>query len=119
MTTKSEQAKKISNNIKEKRSQLGWNQARLATEAKISAAALSKIEQGEQRVPTIVVLRKIAKALKVEVHDLTGEKPVDRSESEERNHEFYRKFGVLDELDKDDQEMLLGMAERLKDITQK
>lgn len=119
MTTKSEQAKKISLNIKEQRSKLDWNQARLATEASISPAALSKIEQGEQRVPTIVVLRKIANALKVEVHDLTGENTVDRSVSEERNHEFYRKFGVLGELDKDDQTMLLGMAERLKDITKK
>lgn len=119
MTTKSEQAQKISANIKERRAELDWNQARLAAEAGVSAAALSKIEQGQQRVPTIVVLRKLANALKVEVHELTGEQPVDRTESEQKNLEFYRKFGVIGELDKDDQDLLLGMAERLKDITKK
>ncbi len=119
MSSKSEQARIISNNIKELRGKFEWNQAKLASEAGISGAALSKIEQGEQRVPTIVVLSKLASALKVEVHDITGEQPIERSEAEERNTEFYRKFGVIEHLTKDDQDMLLNMAERLKGITKK
>jgi len=117
MANKAEQAQIISANIKELRAKLDWNQAKLAAEAKISGAALSKIEQGEQRVPTIVVLRKLANALKVEVHDITGEQTANRSEKEERNLEFYRKFGVLSELGANDQERLLDMANRLKEIT--
>jgi len=117
MPTKSEQADKISSNIKRLREQLKWNQAKLAQEASISGAALSKIEKGEGRVPTIVVLRKLANALTVEVSVITGEQPIERSESEERNSEFFRKFKSINELSDADQEMLLGMAERLKDIT--
>ncbi len=117
MTNKSEQAKIISRNIKAFRSQLGWNQAKLASEAGISGAALSKIEQGEQRIPTIVVLRKLANALKVEVHEITGEHPAERTETEVRHSEFYRRFGVLENLSDNDQQMLLNMAERLKGIT--
>lgn len=117
MTNKLEQAQIISGNIKELRNKLGWNQAKLAAEAKISGAALSKIEQGDKRVPTIVVLRKLAGALKVDVHEITGEQPAERSVTEERNSEFYRKFGVISELPEDDQNRLLDMAERLKEIT--
>jgi len=116
MTTKTEQAQKISRNIKELREKLDWNQSYLASQAGVSAAALSKIEQGVQRVPTIVVLRKLATALKVEIHDITGEEPANRSEMEERNLEFYRKFGVLEDLDTEDQKMLINMAQRLKEI---
>jgi len=117
MTGKVEQANLISLNIKKLRDGLGWNQSKLAQEANISAAALSKIEKGEGRMPTIVLLRKLANALKIGVHDLTGENAVNRSESEARNIEFYRKFSVLEELGEDDQKRLLDMAERLKEIT--
>lgn len=119
MTSKADQAKTISNNIRALRTNLGWNQAKLAAEAGISAAALSKIEKGEDRIPTIVVLRKLASALKVPLHEITGEEPEESSEVEERNKEFYRRWDLLDELSKEDQEILKGMAERLKGITKK
>lgn len=118
MTSKQEQAKTISNNIKELRGNINWNQSKLAQESGVTGAALSKIEQGE-RVPTIVVLKKIASALNVEVHELTGEQPIDRSEQEERNLEFYRKFKSLSDLGDKDQQLLLEMAERLKGLTDK
>lgn len=117
MTDKIEQADRISNNIKQLREGFGWNQAKLAQEATISGAALSKIEKGEGRIPTIVVMRKLASALKVQLHEITGEKPEEISETQERNREFYRQWGMLDKLDKDDRDILKGMAERLKDIT--
>lgn len=118
MADKAHQALKISNNIKRLRSALDWNQARLAQEAGISGAALSKIEGGE-RVPTIVVLRKLSSALKVTLNEITGEEPTESSETDERSREFYRKWGVLDDLSKEDREILMGVAERLKGISKK
>ena len=117
MAEKTSQADKISNNIKILREKLGWNQARLASEAGITAAALSKIEKGDGRVPTIVVLHKIASALRVQPYEITGEEPEKISEAESRNKEFYRKWDVLDSLSNEDQELLRGMAERLKGMT--
>lgn len=117
MTDRSEQAKKISNNIKALRAGMSWNQSRLAQEAGISGAALSKIEQGEGRVPTIVVLRKLASALNVQLHEITGEMPTEASEVDQRSREFYRRWDILDDLSKEDQDRLRDMAERLKDIT--
>ena len=119
MTGKSEQAKIISNKIKELRSEKGWNQAKLAQEAKISGAALSKIEKGEGRIPTIVVLRKLASALNVPVHEITGEEPEETSKTDKRNREFYRQWDILDGLSEEDQKIVRGMAERLKEITKK
>ncbi len=117
MSNKTEQAARISNKIKLLRDGLGWNQAKLAKEAGISGAALSKIEKGEGRIPTIVVMRKLASALKVQLNEITGEESENISEMQERNKEFYRQWDVLDKLSKNDQEMLKGMAERLKEIS--
>lgn len=119
MTNKAEQARLISTNIKQLRVSLGWNQSKLAQQAGISAAALSKIEKGEDRIPTIVVLRKLASALKVPLHEITGEQPEVSSGVQERNREFYRRWDFLDDLSKEDQEILKGMAERLKGLTKK
>ncbi len=119
MNDKTEQANRISNNIKLLRSGLGWNQAKLAQEAGISGAALSKIEQGEGRIPTIVVMRKLASALKVQLREITGEEIEEISETNERSREFYRRWDVLDDLSQEDQSRLRDMAERLKEITPK
>ena len=116
MVGKAEQAKKISINIIRLRNELDWNQTRLAQEAGISGAALSKIEGGE-RIPTIVVLRKLSAVLKVPLHEITGEETEEPSETDERSREFYRRWDVLDDLSKEDQSRLRDMAERLKEIT--
>ena len=118
MANKAEQARKISINIKELRDKLDWNQAKLAQVAGISGAALSKIEGGE-RLPTIVVLRKLSAALKVPLSEITGEETEDASETDERSREFYRRWDILDDLSKEDQNRLRDMAERLKEITPK
>jgi transcriptional regulator with XRE-family HTH domain len=119
MPNKIDQANIISGNIKDLRNKLGWNQSKLASEAGITAAALSKIEKGDGRVPTIVVLNKIASALKVQPYEITGEEPQKLSETSERNREFYRKWDILETLSPEDQNLLKGMAERLKNITEK
>ena len=119
MPNKIDQAKTISRNIIRLRENLGWNQSKLASEADITAAALSKIEKGDGRVPTIVVFNKIASALRVQPYEITGEEPQNLSEASERNREFYRKWDILESLSPADQELLKGMAERLKNITEK
>lgn len=119
MSEKIDQAKIISSNIIRLRENLGWNQSKLASEADITAAALSKIEKGDGRVPTIVVLNKIASALKVQPYEITGEEPQNLSEAAERNREFYRRWDILESLSQKDQDLLKGMAERLKNITEK
>ena len=65
------------------------------------------------------MLRKLANALSVEIHEITGEQPADGTEVSVRDKEFYRKFNVLNELDDHDQKLMLEMAERLKEITKK
>ncbi len=119
MADRAEQAQKISNNIKNLREIKGWNQSRLASEAHISGAALSKIEKGEGRVPTIVVLRKLASALNVQLHEITGEEPAESSDVDEQTLAFYRRWDVLDDLSEADQARLKDMAERLKEINPK
>ena len=117
MSKNIDQAQIICRNIKMLRGRLGWNQSKLASEAGVTAAALSMIEKGDGRVPTIVVLRKVASALKVQAYEITDEVPENLSEADERNREFYRKWDILESLSKEDQDILIGMAERLKSIT--
>ncbi|EGQ8013969.1 MULTISPECIES: helix-turn-helix domain-containing protein [Gammaproteobacteria] len=110
MADKLQQAALISKNIKHMRELLGWTQARLASEAGITAAALSKIEKDEGRMPTIVVLRKIASALGVKPYEITGEDAPENSG--DKTTEFYRKWGELDKLPEQDQRILREMMER-------
>lgn len=110
MPDKHQQAALISKNIKHMRGLLGWTQARLASEAGVTAAALSKIEKGEGRMPTIIVLRKVASALGVKPYEITGEDgPEDTGN---KKIAFYRKWGDLDKLPKEDQQILRDMMER-------
>lgn len=118
MTEKAEQAKIISSNIKALREKNGWNQSALAAKAGITPAALSQIEKGDKRLPTFVVLRKLASALNVQPFELTGEAP-PQTEVDQKSREFYRRWDILDDLSENDQKMLRGMAERLKDMTDK
>ena len=119
MQDKKTQATIISNKIKQLRIDSDWTQSKLAEEAGITGAALSKIEKGDGRIPTIVVLRRIATALKVPVNELTGEDIDKISENSEKTRAFHRKWDVLESLDEDDQKIIFGMAERLRDMTKK
>ena len=117
MNDKVKQAETISINIRRLRDLKGWNQSRLAQEANISGAALSKIEKGDGRVPTIVLLRKLASALKVQLHEITGEEASEISNTNEHTYAFYRRWDVLDDLSEEDQARLKDMAERLKEFS--
>jgi len=118
MSDKEIQAKIISSNIKLLREKNGWNQSTLATKAGITPAALSQIEKGDKRLPSFVVLRKLASALNVQPYELTGEAP-PQAEIDQKSREFYRRWDILENLSENDQKMLREMAERLKDMTDK
>jgi len=112
MSERKEQALVISSNITRLREQFGWTQVKLANEAGITAAALSQIEKsGGGRVPTIVVLRKLASALNVKPSELTGEDESEKDPSD-KTVEFYRRWSKLDQLPEEDQKFLEDMMGR-------
>ena len=63
----------ITQNIREKRKQLGLSQDKLSKQAGVAYNTIVKIESGENPNPTIDTLRKIAKALDVGVDNLLKE----------------------------------------------
>ena len=102
----------ISEKIKKLREECNWSQMRLANEAGVTASAISMIES-RQRMPSLIVIRKISDALKVSVSELTGELPQDKVAKEAQA--FFRQFSDLSELSEPDQKMIIELAKRLKD----
>ncbi|MDE0011470.1 MAG: helix-turn-helix transcriptional regulator [Candidatus Poribacteria bacterium] len=105
-------AEYISEKIKKLREECDWSQSDLAKKAGITASAISMIERG-QRVPSLVVIRKISDALKVSVSELTGE--TTQEEVTQHAQAFFRQFGDLNELSEDEQKIILDLARSLKD----
>ena len=66
----SKQEYPLSNNVKKLREKKGLSQDRLAKLANVANNTIIKIEQGENKNPTLDTLKKIAKALGVSVDDL-------------------------------------------------
>ena len=64
----------LSNRIKELRKKSGWSQQKLAERAGLSYNAITKIEQGAAKRPTIQTIVKIADAFKVSLDVLVGRK---------------------------------------------
>ncbi len=52
------------------RKQEGWSQVDLAKKAKVSQAYIAKLETGVKKNPSLATLKRIAKALKVDVGEL-------------------------------------------------
>jgi transcriptional regulator with XRE-family HTH domain len=104
----------IANKIKVLRGLLGWSQAELSRQAGITSAAVSQIEKGD-RIPSLIVSRKLADALNVSVAELTGDTPLSSAEINEEAQTFFRKFGDIKELNETDQMMLQSFIKRLKD----
>jgi len=105
-------SKYIRERIKERKRQLGLNQTELAKKADITQAALSQIDNGV-RTPSLLVLKKLAKALNVNIEELIDE-PKYRKPGDKKLHNFYEKYQVLDALSEIDQGIVLKMANRLK-----
>ncbi len=60
----------LANNIKKLREAKGLSQEKLARLADVANNTLIKMESGENQNPTLVTLKKVAKALDVSVDDL-------------------------------------------------
>ncbi|MDP2649523.1 MAG: helix-turn-helix transcriptional regulator [bacterium] len=60
----------LANNIKKLREAKGLSQEKLARLADVANNTLIKMESGENQNPTLVTLKKVAKALVVSVDDL-------------------------------------------------
>lgn len=64
----------FSKKIKELRGRTGWSQQRLAEKAGLSYNAITKIEQGAAKRPTIQTMIKIADAFEISLDELVGRK---------------------------------------------
>lgn len=89
--------------IKEARDRLGYTQAKLASEADITPAAISQIEAGE-RTPSSPILRRIASVLKVSTDFLLGatdDVALKDLLQDEQVQKFFRGFKDLSAKDKE------------------
>jgi len=102
----------ISSKIKELRNECKWSQSELAKQSGVTASAISMIESC-QRVPSLVVIRKISDALKVSVSELTGE--VTQDEAAQSAQAFFRQFKDLNDLNEEDQKIIMNFVKRLKE----
>lgn len=102
----------VSNRIKGKRREKGWNQTELAEHAGITSSALSQIESGE-RFPSTVVLHKLAKTLGTSVDYLLGKEEEELSDllGDKKMQVFFRSFK---ELSSKDRELIRKHVEFLK-----
>lgn len=64
------QGNKLGKKIKKLRNDLGLSQDELARQADVSYTTLTKIETGVIKKPSVYVVAKIAKALKITLDDL-------------------------------------------------
>ena len=64
--------------IKELRKKAGWSQQKLAEKAGLSYNAITKIEQGAAKQPTIQTVIKLANAFGVSIDELVGKKKSSR-----------------------------------------
>jgi len=111
MAKKIQSTQYISLKIKLLREECGWSQSELANKSGVTASAISLIES-RKRIPSLVVIRKISDALKVSVSVLTGDSTQEQTSKYAKD--FFRKFGDLNDLDKNDQKIILDLAKSLK-----
>ncbi len=64
----------LAKRIKELRKKNGWSQQKLAEKASLSYNAITKIEQGTAKHPTIQTIVKIADAFGISLDKLVGRK---------------------------------------------
>jgi|SRR6185437_7039233 len=107
-----ERAKFIANTVNTLRIHSGLSQSELGRMADVTSAAISQIEKGV-RIPSLIVARKLAKALHVSVEELTGDSPPSSIEIDKEAQDFFRKFKIIKLLSAQDQELILKVAYRL------
>ena len=102
--------KEIAQIIIELRNSVNWSQSELARKSGVTSAAISQIEKGD-RMPSLVVIRKLAEALNVSVSTLTGD---STASSDNEAQIFFRKFGDINNLSETDQNIIQSIVKRLK-----
>lgn len=100
----------IANKIIELRNSVDWSQSELARKSGVTSSAISQIEKGD-RMPSLVVIRKLAEAFNVPVSELTGD---STSSSGAEAQIFFRKFGDIKSLSEADQRMIQSIIKRLR-----
>ena len=70
--------KRLAMNAKTLRRQRGLNQTELAKRVGVTQAYIAMLEKGDKVNPTLVLLTKLAKALKVSVAELVEERETKR-----------------------------------------
>lgn len=113
MEDKKSKAASIASKIKSLRESANWSQSELARQAGVTSAAISQLEKGD-RTPSLIVSRKLAAALKVSVNELTGEDVPSSSEINSTAQVFFREYGDISNLSKQDQEIIKGLVKRMK-----
>ena len=103
----------IAKKIKTLRKSVGWSQSELARQAGITSSAINLIEKGD-RIPSLIVSRKIAESLNISVAELTGDELPSSTELNDDAQAFFRKYGDIKNLSKKDQEMIQSIVARLK-----
>src|SRR5882672_6217865 len=98
----------LADKIRELRKKKGWNQSQLAEKSFVTHSAISKIEKGD-RSPTLEMMIKISKALGVCVSYLIG----DFNNDLYKSYNFYKKYGIIENLSAADREYIKLLAERL------
>lgn len=101
----------IANKIRGLREASGWNQLELSKRADITAAALSVIEKGD-RIPTIPVSNKIAKALGISLAELLGEKETSQSEKQRNESAFFRRYGGIEQLGSEERKIIEALIKK-------
>lgn len=114
MNERSKRSAYISKNIKALRESVGWSQSELSRQAGITSSAISQIERGD-RMPSLIVCRKLAKAFNVSVAELTGDTSLSSEDINDEAQVFFRKFGDISKLNDTDQEILRSLINRFKD----
>ena len=114
MSEKKIRSEFIANKIKELRGSVGWSQSELARQSGVTSAAISQLEKGD-RIPSLDVSGKLARALKVSVNELTGDDAPSSDELNSKATLFFREFGDISELNTDDQQLIKGFVSSLRD----
>lgn len=107
-------AQYISDKVKKLRDAARWSQSELARRAEVTGAAISQIEKG-RRIPSMVVTRKLAETLNVSVSELTGDSMPSSADIDDKAQAFFRSYGDIDELCKDDQKIILSIIKSMKE----
>jgi transcriptional regulator with XRE-family HTH domain len=115
MTDRSKKSAYIAKKIKALRESVNWSQAELARNAKVTSAAVSLIEKGD-RIPSLEVCRKLAKALNVSTAEITGETSLSSEEINDEAQVFFRQYGDINELSEMDQKLLKAIIKRFREL---